>query len=185
MRLFVAVTFPDSIRAAIQSAIDHFPVSDPPWRWAAPENWHLTLKFLGETSSDRLQPLIAALDDERLRHHSFDMELGAFGAFPNLRAPRVLFYNVEQGAAELERLATGVDHAVRSATGLALESRRFHAHATVARVKDRLAPDVSARLARVPALTAPVTRVAGFELVESRLQRTGAVYSTVKEFALP
>ena len=43
---------------------------------------------------------------------------------------------------------------------------------------------MTARLARVPALTHTVTRVVSFELMESRLQRTGARYSVVKEFAL-
>jgi len=112
------------------------------------------------------------------------MTLGAFGGFPSLRNPRVLFYNVERGAAELERLARDVDEAVEKAIGLELERRRFHALATVARVKDALSPDVSARFARVPPLTDAVTSVDRFELVETRLARTGATYTVVKEFAL-
>ena len=184
MRLFVAVNLSAPARAAIQSAIDDFPVADPPWRWVGPENWHLTLKFLGETRPDRLDALVNSLGAAAARHRAFDLALGAFGGFPNLRAPRVLFFGAGRGAAEIEHLARDVDAAVARATGLPLEARRFHAHATVARVKDRLPPDVSSRLALVPALTEVITRVDRFELMESRLQRTGAVYSVVKEFAL-
>lgn len=184
MRLFIAVNLSPEARAAIQSAIDEFPLQDPPWRWVTPDNWHLTLKFLGETEPARLDALFSELDSVRARHDAFTMTLGAFGGFPNLRKPRVLFYDIERGAAELERLASDVDAAVEKATGLERERRRFLAHATVARVRDALVPDVIARFARVPALTEAVTRVGSFELMESRLARTGATYSVVKEFAL-
>jgi len=150
----------------------------------SPDNWHLTLKFLGDTEPARVSALSSVLNDVVRRHRAFEMTVGAFGGFPNLRNPRVLFYNIEYGAAELARLANDVDAAVEKATGLEREKRRFHAHATVARVKDVLSPDVAARLERVPALTEAVTRVDTFELMESRLSRTGATYSVVKEFAL-
>jgi len=112
------------------------------------------------------------------------MTLGKFGGFPNLRNPRVLFYNIEQGAVELGGLANDVDAAVEKAIGLERDRRRFQAHVTVARVKDALSPDIVERFPRVPALTEAVTRVDKFELMESRLARTGATYSVVKEFAL-
>lgn len=184
MRLFVAVNLSPDARDAIRSAIDAFPVRNPPWRWVGPENWHLTLKFLGERHAAQIDPLNAALCEVARRHHGFDMAMGAFGGFPSLRHPRVLFYNVERGAADLVHLARDVDIAVEAAIGLAPEGRGFHSHVTVARIKDRLSPDVVARFARVSPLTEAVTRVSSFDLVESRLQRTGAVYSVVKEFAL-
>jgi 2'-5' RNA ligase len=184
MRLFVAVNLPSSVRDAIQTAIDEFPVQDPPWRWVGPENWHLTLKFLGEIRAAQIDSLDSMLYEAARRHRCFDMTLGAFGGFPNLRHPRVLFYEVERGVRELEHLAADVDAAVEKSLGLEPEKRRFHAHATVARVKEALSPDVIARFARVPPCPAGVIRVDSFELMQSRLQRTGAQYSVVKEFAL-
>ena len=68
--------------------------------------------------------------------------------------------------------------------GLEREKRRFRAHATVARVKDPLPSSMTSRLGAVPALTDVLTQVHSFELMESRLARTGATYSVVKEFAL-
>ena len=184
MRLFVAVNLSPAAREAIQSALDDLPFKNPPWRWVSPDNWHLTLKFLGETSAAQVESLNAALHDVARRHRAFDMTLGKFGGFPNLRNPRVLFYNIEQGAVELGGLANDVDAAVEKAIGLERDRRRFQAHVTVARVKDALSPDIVERFPRVPALTEAVTRVDKFELMESRLARTGATYSVVKEFAL-
>src|SRR5678816_2625936 len=93
MRLFVAVNLSPAAREAIQSALDDFPFKNYPWRWVSPDNWHLTLKFLGETSAAQVESLNAALHDVARRHRAFDMTLGTFGGFPNLRNPRVLFYN--------------------------------------------------------------------------------------------
>jgi 2'-5' RNA ligase len=124
------------------------------------------------------------LDAVRARHAAFHVTLGKFGAFPNLRAPRVLFFGVEMGAQALAELARDVDESLEHTIGLERETRPFHAHATVARVKEPLTRAVSERLALVPALTHPVTRVVAFDLMASRLGRTGASYSTVKRFAM-
>lgn len=184
MRLFIAVNLSMEARDAIQSAIDDFPIKNPPWRWVTPDNWHLTLKFLGEMDTVRVSALVQTLSDVARDHHAFEMTLGAFGGFPNLRDPRVLFYQIERGAVELESLAHDVDAAVERAVGLEREKRRFHAHTTVARVKDPLPASITPRLAVVPPLTGARSGVHSFELMESRLQRTGAAYSVVKEFAL-
>jgi len=184
MRLFIAVAVDGDVRAEIRCAIDRFPIEPPPWRWSSPETWHLTLKFLGETSTDQLERALAALDAVRAHHAAFDATLGRFGAFPDLRSPRVLFYRVEQGAPALAALAREIDTALEAAIGLEPESRPFHAHVTVARIQDPLPASVASRLATVPALVAPVFRVSTFTLTESRLTRTGAQYSVVKPFAL-
>lgn len=185
MRLFIAVNFDDTVRSAIRAAIDNFPVDEPPWRWAAPESWHVTLKFIGEARETELGKIVSALDAVRMRHTAFHVTLGKFGAFPNLRAPRVLFYAVEMGAQSLGALAEDVDRSLGEAIGLDRETRDFHAHATVARIKEHLPRAVIDQFDLVTPLSHPVTRVSAFDLMESRLGRTGAQYSVVKRFALP
>ncbi len=184
MRLFVAVNFDDTVRAAIRAALDDFPIADPPWRWAAPETWHVTLKFIGEAREAELGKMVAALDAVGTRNAAFHVTLGKFDAFPNLRAPRVLFFAVEMGVKPMAALAADVDRSLEEAIALDRETRDFHAHATVARIKDPLPRALAEKLALVPPLTHPVTRVTTFDLMESRLGRTGAQYSVVKRFAL-
>ncbi|MCI0453230.1 MAG: RNA 2',3'-cyclic phosphodiesterase [Candidatus Latescibacteria bacterium] len=173
------------MRAAIRAALDDFPIADPPWRWAAPETWHVTLKFIGEARDAELGSIVSALDALRARHPAFHVTLGKFGAFPDLRAPRVFFYGVEMGREELAALAEDVDRALEQTIGVAREARDFHAHATVARIKEPLPRSMTDAFASVAPLSHPVTRVSSFDLMESRLGRTGARYSTVKRFALP
>lgn len=185
MRLFVAVNFDDIVLGAIRAAIDDFPVANPPWRWASPETWHVTLKFIGERDKDELPAVASALEAVRARHQAFYVALRNFGAFPSLRSPRVLFYDLQSGTTEMAALAADVDGTLHDAIALERETRDFHAHATVARIKERLPGTILDRLSLVPALSHPASRVSSFDLMESRLGRTGAQYSVVKKFALP
>jgi len=179
MRLFVAVNFTDPVRDAIDTALAKFPVDRPPWRWIERDNWHLTLKFIGAASVD----VGSALESVGRRHSSFDISITEFGAFPNLRRPRVLFYKVDRGAKELGALAADVDR-VLEAVGIPAEKKPFRAHATVARVKDRLPGGIVRKLEGVPVLGGVGQRVESFDLVESVLERSGARYRVLKQFAL-
>ncbi len=185
MRLFVAVNFDDTVRDAIRSAIHDFPVANPPWNWATAESWHVTLKFIGQRHVDELPDLVKALDQVRARHKSFFIALRDFGGFPNLRSPRVLFFDLQRGSSEMAALASDVDETLHDAIALEKETRAFHAHATIARIKERLPEPIVEKLSLVPALSHAASRVTSFELMESRLGRTGAQYSVVKKFALP
>jgi 2'-5' RNA ligase len=182
MRLFVATGLSQAVRDAIAAGIESFPVPDPPWRWVAPDNWHITLKFIGEATdtkaiADALTPVAAA-------HSGFDLALGPFGGFPNLRRPRVLFYDAVEGAAPLAALAVDVDAALSAATGMPRETRPFRAHATIARVKRPLDREITALLSSVPELEDARQRVDGFTLMRSRLGPSGARYEPLLQFAL-
>jgi 2'-5' RNA ligase len=183
VRLFVALRLSDATRQAIAQAIDRFPVTDPPWRWVDASNWHITLKFMGETAVEDLDRVVAALHDVASARVPFDLTLADFGGFPNLRRPRALYFGIAAGADPCEALAGEIDAALHAATGLARETRRFRAHVTLARIKSALPDEITRSFPLVSPLSDAVTHVDSFALVESRLQRTGAAYRTVKEFA--
>jgi 2'-5' RNA ligase len=185
MRTFIAINFDAAVRDRIAAAVESFPVSDPPWRWTRPETWHITLKFLGELSGHELPAVERGLDEACARHSAFDLELGPFGGFPNLGRPRVLFFAAGEGAAALGRLAADVNRALREQAGIPEETRRFHAHVTLARIKSRLPRTVTDKLAGVPPLENAVQKVGSVDLMCSELRRSGAVYRRLKGFALP
>ena len=182
MRLFVAVVFTGEVRDAIARGIDHFPVGDPPWRWVGAENWHITLKFIGDGAA--VDAVGSALEPVGRGHAGFDMALGPFGGFPDLRRPRVLFYDVTEGRAPLAALADDIDAALGASPGLPRETRPFRAHATVARVKRALPGATAARLASVPPLENARQRVEAFALLRSHLGPRGGRYEPLLQFAL-
>lgn len=184
MRLFFAVHTSPGVKEAVRAAIGAFPVNNPPWRWIAPENYHLTMKFLGEVD-ERLLPLLGdAAGRVAARTAPFSMTYGRFGGFPSLASPRVIFFEISDGAARLGDLASLVDREMESA-GFARERRPFHAHLTLARIKQPLHPGLRDALERVPPLPASVSQaVDRFVLMRSHLSRAGALYEEIGSFTL-
>jgi 2'-5' RNA ligase len=185
MRLFIAVNFDTRIRGLIAQAIDRFPLERPPWRWTKPDTWHVTLKFLGEPPEAGVAPLHSCLAGVAALHPAFEVTLREFGGFPSLRRPRVLFYGVDRGAAALRDLAADVEQTLLDEMGVPKDSKRFHAHATVARVKSTLPGPVIDGLTSVPPLEGAVQTVGSIDLMKSELHPQGARYECLKAFALP
>jgi 2'-5' RNA ligase len=184
MRLFFAVPASQKVREAVRTAIESFPVDNPPWRWIPPENFHLTLKFLGETDEDMVPPLHDTASAVSSRIAPFSMAFGGFGGFPSLSRPRVLFFSITSGFGALAELAALVEDAV-APLGFAKEHRSFRAHLTLARIKRRLPPAVSEKLLTVPPLpTSTVQEVDHFVLMRSHLRREGAMYEEIGSFPL-
>jgi 2'-5' RNA ligase len=176
MRLFVAVDVGEHFRSDLDLRLDA-------WRrrlriaWVRPENWHLTLQFLGDWPAQLLQPLEDALQDEARGHAGFMMRPGSVGAFPNLRAPRVLFLQLTSDGA-LERLAAGVRARVSAvAPGGPQDEKPFRAHLTVARVKRPLPIRLRAELQAMDLGSWDPLPVRDFRLVQSELRPEGARYT--------
>lgn len=185
MRLFFAVELEEKVKEFILEGIRGSGVSDPPWRWIPPENFHITMKFLGDIDDSRLSGIEeAAAGSVRGRHSPFKVRLGSFGAFPSISRPRVLFYSVEEGSDDLASLAGSIEEAMAS-IGFKREKRKFHAHTTLARVKRSLKPAILEKLESIPPLDERAWQeVEGFSLMRSRLSRSGAEYERLAHFKL-
>ncbi|UCH83832.1 MAG: RNA 2',3'-cyclic phosphodiesterase [Candidatus Latescibacterota bacterium] len=184
MRLFFAVGFDDSLKDAISTAIDKSGLAHPPWRWVARDNFHITMKFLGEMPQDRVSPLVMSAMTAFRGSTPFAITLGEMGGFPNLRRPRILFYTVTKGGDELAALANRLDASLNNDLGIDKERRPFRAHATVARIKKPIDPHISYRLQSAPGVEHPPQLVDRVLLMRSELRREGALYHVVKEIAL-
>lgn len=184
MRLFVAVNLSDRVRAAIASCLEAFPLREPPWRWVAIENLHITLKFIGEVEERAVGKVEEYVRRGCAGTGSFLMEFSHFGGFPDLRRPRVLFFAATGGADELKELAERVEREICNGLGLAREKRAFKPHVTVARIKKPLSQEALEALSRVPPLQGVRQEVKAVHLMQSTLTRNGAVYTPLKEIAL-
>jgi 2'-5' RNA ligase len=128
-RLFIAVPLPDEVRHALAALLD----GPLPGRAVHPSNWHLTLRFLGDTDEvtyDRLLHALGVVDFGE----PFRAAFGALGAFPRPAKATVLWVGFSDGLAGFTRLSGVVAEAVEAA-GIPSEDRPFRAHLTLSRIR--------------------------------------------------
>ncbi|MDD3642521.1 MAG: RNA 2',3'-cyclic phosphodiesterase [Candidatus Krumholzibacteria bacterium] len=184
MRLFFAVPLSEAVRETVWSAVRRFPAADPPWRWIPPENYHLTLKFIGEVDERRADELREAGAEAAAGIAPFPLRFGRFGAFPDPARPRVIFFGIEEGFEPLAALAGRLEEACE-ALGIERESRPFRAHLTLARIKSPLPGPVREAMHAVPPLPDSTRQMTDrFVLMSSRLDRAGASYDELASWPL-
>jgi len=106
------------------------------FRWAVPEQFHVTLAFLAEVPDRCLDDLVERLARAAERRTPFPARVAAGGAFPNAGRARVLWAGLgldDAGRTELDRLATGA-RAAASKAGVPVDGQRFRPHVTLARL---------------------------------------------------
>lgn len=147
-------------------------------------NLHLSIKFFGEQPDTAPAALAALLAPVGAAHEPFDLRLSGLGAFPNLRAPRVVWMGVQQDP-RLELVHHDVEAAC-AASGYALDGRAFRPHITLARVREPL-PLANARalaLAARAVVYKGVQQVSALTLFESTLGPGGPRYTKVASIPL-
>lgn len=169
MRLFIAVPVPPDVRRALSAMQAALTASGAQGRFVPQENFHVTLKFLGETDalSDVTEAMRAAVCDAK----PFLIRLGGSGAFGRGGAGCVAYAGVTDGARELARISELLESALWDA-GFPRGRGRYTPHITLGRNVEG-----GGSLA-VPAPNAAYT-ADSIILYESRLARTGAVYTPV------
>jgi len=179
LRLFVAIDPPEAVRVALAA----LPERIRGVSWTAPEQYHLTLRFIGETPAGCLETITRALAP--LRVEPFILPVTGVGAFPPDRPPRVLWAGVGNGHPRLHQLRQRVDDALLAAGLADLDVKVFHPHFTLGRCSPGGSPGaVAAFLKRHRDFEAPAFRVDAFTLYASRLAAGGAVHTSLLRVAL-
>jgi 2'-5' RNA ligase len=188
-RLFIAVEAPPEVRAVAEGAIARLrPYGDV--RWTPTQNLHLTLKFLGDTPTEKISAICKNLAEIANDFSVVVVRLGGPGAFPNGRRPQVLWLGFEEetpSASRLADLAKAIDSRM-AVLGFPPETRAFVPHLTLGRVRSvRGLPVLAARLAEPPtpreprAVAWPIREIC---LIESCLGPAGSAYQTVERWEL-
>jgi len=177
-RLFLAVPMRDEARHALATLLARA-TSSMPGKVVPPDNWHLTLRFLGSTEEATYDRLLAGLD-EMDPPPAFEIRFGSLGAFPRPSRAAVLWIGLERGLESLQDLAARVRSAAELA-GLPLDDRPFRGHLTLSRI--RPPEPVEGLLASTPPFGVGM-RVDRIVLYRSHLGRPAARYEELESFPL-
>jgi 2'-5' RNA ligase len=186
LRCFVAIDLSPEVRAAVARAQLRIRKAAPgaDVRWSDPEQFHLTLKFLGAVPEERVPAVSSALEPVAATAAPIALGAAALGAFPSLRRPRVLWAGLTAGVAELAALAASVDGAV-AALGFPREARPFSAHLTIGRVRSpRGGGALAAAVEGAGAAAFGSWTASELVLYESRLRPAGALHVPVTRHRL-
>lgn len=184
MRLFVAINVPKKEKDRIQRASRAIREADLPVRWVEPDNFHLTLKFLGEVRPEQVPDVEGVLERIAGTTQPFDMEVGGFGAFPTIRRPRVLWVGIEPSPA-LRCLKQDLEWALTD-YGFERETRAFHPHLTLGRAQADGGAGIFRGLDEVVSKMdyRGGVKVRKLDLMQSHLSRSGAKYTILKSAQL-
>ena len=176
IRLFVGLGLPEPLRETLSMMERGIPGA----RLIEADNYHVTLRFIGEVAEDRAEDIDLALG--AVQAPRFALSLAGVGHFGKLRKARSVWAGVE-ASAPLNHLQARVESAIVRA-GNAPEERRFKPHVTLARIKGETGHHLANFLSEHGDFRAPPFEVDDFQLYESRLTRHGPVYRSLRSYAL-
>ena len=177
MRLFVALDLPWTLRDRL-SALASFGL--PGARWVPPENYHMTLRFIGETPGHRAEDIDTALMG--LRAKRFSVMLAGVGTFSKGGRSTALWVGVESNP-QLEHLQNKIETALQRC-GLEPERRRFQPHITLARLDNAPEVKLAGFVQTHNLFRADPVPMEHFTLFSSQLGKEASVYTPEVEYAL-
>ena len=166
-RLFTGLEIPTELGEALSLLRGGLPGA----RWISPENYHLTLRFIGDVDDDIAHEIAWLLG--KVRRKDFELRLDGLQSFGG-RKPRALIaavapsQSVMELQAEHERLMRRV--------GLDPEGRKYTPHVTLARLRDTSSFEVAEYLSARAAFRSPPFLVSRFVLFSSRASVGGGPY---------
>ena len=175
-RIFISIDFPDNVIkevARVQGILGN-------WKFTGKttelENLHLTLKFLGEITGEKLEEIKNKLREIRFR--KMEIGLGNVGSFSHRGKPRIIW--IKLLGKEIYELQKKIDDALEE-TGFAKEER-FMGHLTIARVKYVKDAKGFKEYIDTTKLKKIKFMADKFKLMESELREMGPVYSIIEEY---
>jgi 2'-5' RNA ligase len=175
LRLFTGLDIPHDIR----SDLDMMKGGVIGARWIERENYHLTLRFVGDVEEGVARDLAEALDAVAVP--SFHTRLKRLGAFGGAK-PHALYIGMEVSP-ELKRLQAAHERICQQ-VGLVGETRKFTPHVTLARLRRGDPGDVQRYIAAHNLYESRPFEVDRFVLYSARPSRGGGPYAIAADYRL-
>lgn len=134
IRAFIAVETDPTARQRAVELIEQLRPSRADVKWVDVRNMHLTLKFLGDVPAASTSEVCRAVAEVAQRFPPLEISLHGAGAFPDAQRPRTVWLGVDRGLQALTGLAAAIEASLAD-LGYPAESRAFHPHLTLGRVR--------------------------------------------------
>lgn len=130
MRIFVAIDFPESVK----QSLGYLCAGLPGIKWVEDHQFHLTLRFIGETDGSRYRDVIDTLSE--ISVPEFTIVLSHIGTFPFKGAPRVLWVGVEPSKPLLQ-LSQKINQKLQN-IHIEKDPHKYFPHVTLGRFRENV-----------------------------------------------
>lgn len=151
----------------------------PGARWIDAENYHITLRFIGDVDDHVAREAASILD--QVRRRAFELHFEGVNSFGG-RRPRAVFADIASSPDLLELQAE--QERLMQRIGLAPEGRKYTPHVTLARLRDCSSREVAEYLSTRGLFRTPPFRVSRFVLFSSRASTGGGPYVIEESYPL-
>jgi 2'-5' RNA ligase len=183
MRAFLAIELPESVRTAVAAYQRQLVDSRADVKWVERDNLHITVRFLGEIDQATQRDVEALVRRVTVQAAPSDIVLSEIGAFPSMRAPRVIWIGAGSGHESLARVAQQIETGLEG-LGFPPERRGFVVHATLGRVRSARGLTDLVRRLNERSWEPRAMRVEMVTLFQSQLSGAGSIYTPLARFPL-
>jgi len=188
IRSFIAIELPEAVLTGLQQLQTELTLPRYSFvKCVSPEGIHLTLKFLGNISAQKVTDITGVMEQASQGVSPFQLQITEVGAFPDMRRPRVLWVGIKGEVDKLIGWQQRIDNGLVP-LGFAKETRPFTPHLTLARLREGVSPgdrrDFGELVMKTPVEVNYKVDVKSLSLMKSQLLPGGAVYSRLAEVKL-
>lgn len=168
-RLFIAIDLPEHFKEKLNTLCYGIPGA----KWIKNNQFHLTIRFIGEVDGTRFKEIKEDLIMTRV--NSFSLSLKEIGFFPPKGNPKVLWVGIKKNE-DIMRLRNKIENRLVR-IGVEPEKRKFHPHITLARLKETPASRVAGYIIEYNLFESEPFLVKEFFLYSSRLHANQAIHT--------
>ncbi|MBV8792733.1 MAG: RNA 2',3'-cyclic phosphodiesterase [Pseudolabrys sp.] len=174
-RLFTGLEIPPDVAQTLSMARGGLPGA----RWIDPENYHVTLRFIGDVDDSVAHEVESMLG--RVKRNAFELRIDGITSFGS-KIPRAIVATVTPSPALLE--AQAEQERMMQRIGLEPEGRKYTPHITLARLRDVAHRDVAEYLSARGYFPSIPVKVSRFVLFSSRESTGGGPYVVEASYPL-
>ncbi len=146
IRAFIAISLPEGIKNYLKDLQKKLQKSGIKASWTRPEAMHLTLKFLGNISVSKIDPIKKCMEQTRTGILGHTLSASGIGVFPSAKNARVIWSEIRGQTDVLEKLANRLELILFEDMGIKKENKRFSPHLTIARIRQVVFPKTMVKL---------------------------------------
>ena len=177
IRAFIAIEINGQAKEKILEIITYLNKSSADVKWVTENQIHITLKFLGNIGTDKIQEISNTLSIISENFKPFTITFSKIGAFPSLNHPRAIWLGIDKNVEILCDLNRRIENDLEK-IGFTKESQEFKPHIALGRV--RSAKNISGLISLIekqPLIQFTDIQINSLTLFQSSLTSKGAIYS--------